>query len=400
MTLTEILEKQDIYPIEIKNKSQYYSLINELSNSFTSRVILDLRTSSLINIFIMESGKMLSNSIKLYELGYFDSSYYSMRTAIELSTIMLDLSDNKDEIIKKNISDFRNQEYRKMRKSIIDELKKNGLDFKDIKNKMPNFLKEIEVTTRKLNKVVHKTGFSNFYTIRNNQMKKKFYESKLKEFEEDLKKTIKIVAIMRLIVDPLPLILSDENLSYRCSNFCTFSFSDMMLNEIIGIKTINNFKKTNLYKMFEKEILTQEKRNEATNDVVLYEYINLNKLNDIYSQKHLLSETNLKFVNLSSCSDKIIKLITDNGFTRYSTSSLKSETNICNPLDYEELINLTEQFNIKYHNIYLSILTKEETDIKMKKFHDLIYIFHHTPLNFKEIKKLKEVNIKLDKNDN
>lgn len=394
MTLTEFLEKQDINPIKIKNKSQYYSLINELSNSFTSRIILDLRTSNSINIFIMESGKMLSNSIKLYELGYFDSSYYSMRTAIELSTIMLDLSDNEDEIIKKNINNFRNQEYRKMRKSIINELKKNGMDFKDIKNKMPNFLKEIESTTRKLNKVVHKTGFSNFYTVRNNPMNKKLYESELKEFEDKLKKTIKIVAIMRLIVDPLPLILSDDNLRYRIPNFCTFRFSNIMLNDIIGIETINNFKKTNLYKIFEKDILTQEKRNEATNDVVLYRYINLNKLKDIYSQKHLLSETDLKFVNLSSCSDKIIKLITFNGFTRYNTSSLKTEADICNPLDYEELLNLSEQFNIKYCNIYLSILTKEKTDIKMKKFHNLIYIFHNIPLNTTEIKKLKDMNKK------
>lgn len=317
-----------------------------------------------------------------------------MRTAIELSTIMLDLSDNENEIIKKNIDNFRNQEYRKMRKSIINELKKNGIDFKDIKNKMPNFLKEIEETTRKLNKVVHKTGFSNFYTVRNNQMNKEKCESKLKEFEDNLKKTIKIVAIMRLIVDPLPLILSDENLKFRCPDFCTFSFSDMMLNEIIGIETINNFKKTNSYKMFEKFTLTQEKRNEATNDVVLYKHINLNNLKDIYSQKHLLSETDLKFVNLSSCSDKIITLITDNGLTRYGTSSLKNETCIYNPLDYKELLNLSEQFNINYHNIYLSILTNEETDIKMKKFHELIYIFHNIKLNKKEIKKLKDMNKK------
>lgn len=378
--------------IEIKNKSRYYSLIDELSNSFTSKIISDLIISNLINIFIMESGKMLSNSIKLYELGYFDSSYYSMRTAVDLSTIMLDLSDHKNTIIKENVTDFRNQDYKKMRKRIINELKKKGIEFKDIKNTMPNFLEEMEETSQKLNKVVHKTGFSNFYTIRNNPMNKTIHESKLKEFEEDLKKTIKIVAIMRLIVDPLPLILSDENLRYRCPNFSTFAFSDMMLSKIIGIKTINNFKKTESYKGFEKFILNREKRNEATNNVVLYEYIDLDSLEDIYYQKHLLTPIDLKFVNLASCSNKITELISNNGFTKYFTSSF-DYLNFGNALDEEKLLRLTDFFNINYNDIYLSILKKDEEDIKMKKWHDLIYIFHNSPLNSKEISKLKKVNI-------
>lgn len=93
----EILQERYLKPVKIENKEYYYNLIYEISESFTSAIIVNLFHSNKINMIITEAGQSLANSIKLYELGYFDDAYYSMRSAIELATIMLDVGDNEYE---------------------------------------------------------------------------------------------------------------------------------------------------------------------------------------------------------------------------------------------------------------------------------------------------------------
>ena len=97
-------------PVKIENKEYYYSLIYEISESLTSGIIVDLFHSNKINMIITEAGQSLANSIRLYELGYFDDAYYSMRSAIELATIMLDVGDNEYEKMVNNMNLFSNKE--------------------------------------------------------------------------------------------------------------------------------------------------------------------------------------------------------------------------------------------------------------------------------------------------
>ena len=74
-------------------------------------------------MIITEAGQSLANSIKLYELGYFDDAYYSMRSAIELATIMLDVGDNEYEKMVDNMNLFSTKEYRNFRSSTLRYLK-------------------------------------------------------------------------------------------------------------------------------------------------------------------------------------------------------------------------------------------------------------------------------------
>ena len=104
-------------PVKIENKEYYYSLIYEISESLTSGIIVDFFHSNKINMIITEAGQSLANSIKLYELGYFDDAYYSMRSAIELATIMLDVGDNEYEQMIHNMNLFSTKEYRNLQES-------------------------------------------------------------------------------------------------------------------------------------------------------------------------------------------------------------------------------------------------------------------------------------------
>lgn len=377
-------------PVEIENKEFYYSLIYEISESLTSGIIVDLFHSNKINMIITEAGQSLANSIRLYELGYFDDAYYSMRSAIELATIMLDVGDNEYEKMVNNMNLFSNKEYLNFRASTLRYLKENGIEFRDVANKMPNFVNEINNTCIKLNSFVHKTGFDNFYGIRN-YYNENFHKKQLDDFENNLISSIRIVAIMRLVIDPFPLLLADEEIYYRSPNIMTYPFNEKLL-EVMGEESIAEFKNTDVYKSYEEELMKLEKRNQKVNNIVMADYIDLDNLENIYLQKHLLNHQELKYVDIASCSEKIILIISDNGFSRYSTSSNTHEI-LCNHTDIN-LKDSSENFNIKYDSIYVSIL--QHSKDKISEFTgriNYIYIFHLTRFNKIEINKLNSVKL-------
>lgn len=377
-------------PVEIENKEFYYSLIYEISESLTSGIIVDLFHSNKINMIITEACPSLANSIRLYELGYFDDAYYSMRSAIELATIMLDVGDNEYEKMVNNMNLFSNKEYRNFRASTLRYLKENGIEFRDVANKMPNFVNEINNTCIKLNSFVHKTGFDNFYGIRN-YYNENFHKKQLDDFENNLISSIRIVAIMRLVIDPFPLLLADEEIYYRSPNIMTYPFNEKLL-EVMGEESIAEFKNTDVYKSYEEELMKLEKRNQEVNNIVMADYIDLDNLENIYLQKHLLNHHELKYVDIASCSEKIILIISDNGFSRYSTSSNTHEI-LCNHTDIN-LKDSSENFNIKYDSIYVSIL--QHSKDKISEFTgriNYIYIFHLTRFNKIEINKLNSVKL-------
>lgn len=389
-TYEKILQKRYLKPIKVDNKEYYYSLIYEISESLTSGIIVDFFHSNKINMIITEAGQSLANSIKLYELGYFDDAYYSMRSAIELATVMLDVGDNEYEKMVHNMNLFSTKEYRNFRSRTLRYLKANGIEFRDVANKLPNFVKEIDNTCKKLNNYVHKSGFDNFYGIRNNY-NEDFHKKQLEYFEENLISSIRIVSIMRLVIDPFPLLLADEEMYCRSPNILTYPFNEKLL-EVIGEESIAEFKSTEIYKSYEEELMKLEKRNDAVNAVVMGHYIDFNNLDNIFLQKHLLSNHELIYVDIVSCSEKIILIISDNGFSRYSTSSNDNSV-LCNHTDIN-LKDLTERFNIGYDSIFVSILEHNKDEIfEFNCMINYIYVFHLKRFNELEINMLKSLKL-------
>lgn len=385
----------ELIPIDLDNKEDYYRMVYSIYSSLTSEIVIDFINSNRINLFIMESAQVLANSIRLFELGYFDAAYYSMRTSIEVFTVLFDVYDYDDEKIMKNMGKFVKNEYFVRRKQIIDYLSKNGIVFADIKEKMPNFLKEMEDTSQKLNNRVHKSNFDNFYIKHKIKCQNENYRAnQANEFISLLEKSIKIVAVMRLILDPIPLLMDDEEIAYRIPNLMTYSFSKDLL-ELIGEKTLLEFKSTEKFIGFKEWIMGFEKRNEYVDAVVMYEFIDLNNLDEIYKQKELLSKYDLMNVNIAGCSNKIIEIISYNGFDRYRTSSNNFNGVICNPLRYDQLKNLVEYFNLEYDEIFVSILNRNPNFDSLQTI-DLIYIFHNEKFTQEEIDNLVSVDLVVD----
>lgn len=393
----EEIFKRDLIPVDLENKDYYYGMIYSISSSLTSEVIIDFFNSNRINLFIIESSQLLANSIRLFELGYFDAAYYSLRASIELFTVLLDLYDYDDEKIIKNMDKFINNDYFVRRKQTIEYLSEWGIIFRDVAEKMPDFIKEIEKTSRKLNQKVHKSSFDNFYVRLKNKCENEHYlEKYVEEFITLLEKSIKIVAVMRLILDPIPLLMDDDEIARRIPNLMTYSFSHSLF-EIIGEKTLSEFQQTQKFMDFKEEIMGLEKRNEYVDAVVMYDFIDLNNLNAIYEQKELLDGYDLLNVFIASCSNKIMVIISSNGIVRYNTSANNHEV-LCNTLKYNYLKNLDEYLNLKYDRIFVSLLNFNPNEFNQLKMRDIIYVFHNEEFTQEEIAKLQLLNKKLNKN--
>ena len=384
--------KSYVIPIKIENIEEYYSLIQEISFSDTSRAFEEnLSHSAHINLLIKEISILLANSLRLYEMGYFDNAYYSLRSANELATVMLDLSDKDDSKITNNFKKFRKGKYKKRRSKIINELSKEGIFFKEVIDQMPNLKKDISKLLNEINNVVHNNGLDTLYSVRYHSLDKDMSYKKLEEFITHFLKSIRILAIMRLILDPLPLIITDDEMYYRCPKIVIFPFSDELLS-VIGQKSVDDFKQTDTYKSMEEWILSFEKRNTAVNDFLMYNFIDLDKINDIYSQKHLIPENELKILDVCCCTNKIIYIVYGNGVYRFFTSS-KRDNHIYNSLNIDELIKINDYYNICRDNVYISVMNiKGNNRIDLyNNSYNIIYIFHEEKLDDDEIKCIEKI---------
>ena len=85
----EIIEHWNIKPLSLPKANEYLEDLNDLRYSY-SGLIAEVNPFFFIN----EACQLLANSVKLFEAGYFDCAFYSIRQAIELSLSGLYLFSN------------------------------------------------------------------------------------------------------------------------------------------------------------------------------------------------------------------------------------------------------------------------------------------------------------------
>ena len=91
-TYIEWRSHENVRAIELKNKDQYYCDLINIEHSWSGRM-----DGNICNTFIMEAEQQLINAIELFEKGYFDCAYYSLRSAVDISTTMVFLDDMPDD---------------------------------------------------------------------------------------------------------------------------------------------------------------------------------------------------------------------------------------------------------------------------------------------------------------
>ena len=377
--------RKNIKKYRIPNVEKYFDDLENIEHSFSGRMDIPL-----VNIFIMESVQLIVNSISLFEMGYFDSAYYSLREAIEVSTIIVYFSDVPEDERKGKWEDWKNGEYFPMQGQMLKELLEYGNVVSDMEYKMSSFFNEVKDISKKINKRVHKQGFKNFYVSENYPlMLKKDDNIFIDNYVYYLEKTIGIVAVMRLAIDPYPILLMDEEISRRCFVSMTEAYKNEFVERYISKETLDNYKKTEIYIKHYNSHIKNEKMNDSVFYIMKNQLIDTTKKSEILSQINLLDPLDKIAIYVALATKKSLKIhyhyykmrgyITRNDL--FSGFTCKSDG-----LNEKYLKENSEKYNIEFEDYFRSVFKyRVENDEK------ILCIEHQEKLTEKIIDKIKKI---------
>lgn len=340
------------------------------------------------NSFIQEAIQLLKNSLILYKKGFFDCAFYSIRQSSEVMDSMLYLAKSPSE----KVNDWKSKSYFPVDSKVRQQLEKISNDYKEIKSLLPDFFRHHEELIIKIHKIIHKQGFDTFYQLRtpiNRKITNYSQEDEIALFLETLKYTIGKLLILIVILDPMCLALTDENVNKKINmNLMTEPIDTTFFENILGLSDIvSKIKSSNYYKDFVSYFEEKEEMLPATYSVIREQFWNIEKLNEIEIQFHMLSTDEKFMFNILKSGIKASLFYYAGGLGWYYTSnmSILKEFSV-NTIDFQNYTKSREAFNQKRKNVYISVI-KQSKD-------DFLFIEHNMPFNKNEINKLLELEKK------
>ena len=381
---SELRKKENIKRYEIPNVEKYFEDLINIEHSFSGRMDIPVA-----NTFIMESVQLVVNSITLFELGYFDNAYYSLREAVEISTTIVYLSDLPDKERKEKMEEWKNTKDFPMQSQMLKQLYEYGIVISDMKEKMKSFFNDIKNVIKKINKCVHKQGLRFFYVSRNHPFNCKEDDNIfIKNYVYFLEKTIGIVAVMRLAIDPYPVLLMDEEVLLRCFDSMTEAYKIEFVKKYITDETLEGYKRTEMYINHYNRHITEEKKNYAVFNIMKYQVIDTTKRKEILSQIYLLNNVNKIATYIALISKKVIKIYTYGGFQMYFTDRKTNRTESSwDSRDFKRFEESNKKFNQTYDKVYISVFSYNIGDNKQESF----FVEHNELLNNYDINLIRKL---------
>ena len=347
-------EKDNLIPIQVPDKEKYYHDLSNIEQSWTGRV-----DAMLANTFIQEAVQLVMNAIVLFEKGYFDCAFYSLRQSLEVSTTMVYLTELTPERRDVELKKWQSQSDFPMYGQMMGFLNDKGEVFADIKDKMSDYFEHLRQVQRSLNKQVHKQGFNTFYVSRNHLLNKNRDEANfLYTFESYIKNCVGAIAVLRLTIDPFPVLLMDEEIYTRTGDLMTEPFTAEFVGEYIGTDAIEQYKRTFLYSGYYDQIMTVEQMLPCVTDIVKFQYVDKTKYEDILTQAHLLTRRDLLAVCLAISSTKIAKIYFEDGWIYYHTSTPSArQSGGYDTRVFRQIKEVEKPVNVDYDEAFLTHVT-------------------------------------------
>lgn len=343
----EIAGHWNIKPLPLPKAKEYLEDLNDLR--FTDSGML-----AEVNpfFFVNEACQLLANSVRLFELGYFDCAFYSIRQAIEMSLSGLYLFSNPEKL-----KGWRNLEKGFDLKTIVPELKVGKEEFAEIKELFSDFFERIAEEKKLMNKYVHKQGYKSLYFHYNSfnaHGKLERIASLTKDFETSLHDTITAVALYRLVIDPYPILMLDEDIVARMPDLIAESFPRSFVEKYISEEYVERYKKSGIYQGYYDYFKALPSQNEAVYALIHWQLFERKDYNQVKEQKDLLSLHDMEAVDLFMCSLKIGSVIIDGCISYSSETKLKDSSLAIGEAYYEEIFNGQDEYNVAYKGDYIS----------------------------------------------
>lgn len=307
------------------------------------------------NGFMLESVELLKHGVFLYESGYFDCAFYSVRQSIENINNMLYVSESEEEFKK-----WKSKERFPADSKIKAQLKELNKAYCETKTAIPGLFDNYDNLLKKANKYIHKQGFDTFFV--NQQYYKTQETERTNLFVDLLKQSIGLLLIMDIIIDPLSLALSDPEIDARIAfDLMTEPIPTGVLKELLDDTVVERLKQMSFYKNFASNFANDEKMNEATYAIIRFQYFNIEALGDIEKQLHLLNDRQKLCFWLLKKHLSISHIFFQDDFLGYTTSIRPTnELREYRPNQFDLYLIGEENTNIEWNGMFISVFKSSE----------------------------------------
>lgn len=373
--IIENLEKQFKRKIELPEGKELLLYLNNML-LVTGRVDV-----MFCNSFVQESLQLLVNSILLYEDGFFDCAFYSLRQANEVIDTMLYLANSDGAELKK----WRKKERFPMDSKIREQLKKVDVGYEEISILLKAYFEHQRDLIRKSHKIIHKQGLDTFYAMRFGN--KVDFEQEETLFVEALKYTIGIEIIVFVLLDPISLVMADEKLTMKFHhNPLTEAIDTNYFEKYLGLTdVIETIKRSNFYRDFSEQFELNEAMNMATCSVIRDNAWDIKSLGDIEKQIHLLNSYEKYMFRILRAGIRITCFYYMGGwdwyFTTYKSEYPNSSYSSEDLAPYKDKVG---NYNQKFGEKYISTISMYDDTLMME---------HDEQLSEIEIKRIRQIEI-------
>jgi hypothetical protein len=329
--------------------------------------------------FVNEACQLLANAVKLFEDGYFDCAFYSIRQSLEITVSGLYLFSNPNKL-----KNWQSLEDGFEAGRMISSLEKNQQDFKEIRNTFKDFFKQIRNDKKRMNKYIHKQGFTSLYVFYNGYLshgKPKIVEQLTNDFENILKESISAAAIYRLVVDPYPILMLDDDIVSRMPDIVAERYPTSFVEKYLcmDFDFVEKYKKTSIYQGYYDYFKQQPLQNEAVYALMHWQLFERKDYDDIIAQQKLLTLYDKEAVELFMLSEKIGRIMIDGCFEYNCETRLNNTGTIIGESYYSDIFVGLDNWNISYNGDLISRCSLNDS---------FCYIFHNAPFSEDERQKI------------
>ena len=339
------------------DKTIFLEATSEIEDSFSGRA--DILFSGL-HRFFLESSKMIRNALKLFEEGHFDAAFYSVRSALELARIVTYFSDQEKIRESPQYQNWTSGGRFPFDSAIRKELEKSGGAYLEVKEALPDFFIEQDKLLRTIQKYIHKQGYKSFYDrgFTNQEQEARREKEITSTFKQFIKNSLAEIALLRLCIDPFPLLLRDERATHKIHfQSLTSPFNNDFVLKIIGQENVDGYQSTKFYQSHLNHLQGNEELTEATYSLINDQYYNRKDFPEIQQQLHLLSASDLAAVKVFNSSTKISHVYMMDGLLWYFSDVQSHRKSMSFSSEVLTRMRSTEpRINTPYDQAYLSYL--------------------------------------------
>jgi len=380
MDSTDSIYFYHLRPTTVDDKELFYSASRDIDHSFTGRIDM----LGLHNFFI-EASLLIRNAVRLYEQGFFDAAFYSVRSAVELSRIVTyfsDIDNPKDSEVFKNWTSGGKFPFDSR---IKEELERSSDVYQEVRGVLGSFFDEQAERLRASQKYIHKQGFKTFYDrgFTNDEREKKRIAMMTQDFNAFTKNSLAEIALLRLCVDPFPLLLNDPDVMYKIHfESMTEPFSDDMVDKIIGKANVALYRSTDFYTSIAAYYDDNEALSEEAHTLINHQFYDRKSRKIIERQFHLLSKRDQSMVKMFNESDEISHIYASGGLEFYFSDVKSTRTKFgFSGSDFQVTDGVDKKLNTDYDGAFLSHIYTEDEDY---------WIEHNRPLKPEEFLEIQK----------